>query len=331
MTIKELNDQVNAKLGIPGGWPSDMTYQAIDKANAVEVIISTTNTASEGVLKKIDPWGFAFLSEVQNITGKKSVEMKFSLSIPISHDSKAARQYEALKRRLSYLASANNLTITLEKNGSPSPLYTYEELQKRPAKEVVRADFKQRGDDDVAGRLEKDFQTYLFGKGLHDKSEEMKDRTNERLALFGPDFIRIGKIKKAAGGKRYKVEREFPTGAFLTNVKKSNRILPTEYVDLVTINRKGELSLIELKFDDPKLEVIPQVLNYALFFNAYRSQLTTLIDKRLGCSTEKCDLVTYLVSNTFHVKFDKVFPYYAKGQLVLKQVIMGYMPELKKE
>jgi len=280
-------------------------------------------------LKKIDPWGFAFLSKAQDIIGKKSVEMKFC--IPIPDLSKKALQYEALKRRLSYLAVANDLTIILEQGASPDPLYTEEELKKRPDDEVVRDDFSRRGDDDEAGRLEKDFQTYLFGKGLHDDLAQKKARTNERLGLFGNDFIRIGKIKNIADGKPYNVEREFPTGAFHEKVGKTNRILPTEYVDLVTINRKGDLSLIELKFDDPKLEVIPQVLNYALFFHAYRSQLTPLIDKRLACSTERRNLVTYLVSNTFHERFDKVFPYYAKGQLALKQVIIGYMPESKKE
>jgi len=328
MTIEELNKQVDEERGIPGGWPRDMTYKAIYGEDAVKVII-TTNTASDGVLKKIDPWGFAFLSEVLNITGKKSVEIKFCISIP--ELTKEVLQYEALKRRLSYLAVTNDLTLILEKCGSPDPLYTEEELRKRPDDEVVRDDFTSRGDDDEAGRLEKDFQTYLFGKGLHGNLEEKKARTNERLGLFGTDFIRIGKIKNMTDGKPYNVEREFPTGAFHNIVSKSTRILPTEYVDLVTINRKGDLSLIELKFDDPKLEVIPQVLNYALFFHAYRTQLTPLIDKRLFCSTEKRDLVTYLVSNTFHKRFDKVFPYYTKGQLALKQVIMGYMPESKKE
>jgi hypothetical protein len=318
MTIEELNKWVDDKRSVSIGWPRDIIYKAIDEANAVKVIISTTNTASKGVLKRIDPWGFAFLNEVKNITGNKLIEMKFCI-----HLSKEALQYEALKRRLSYLAIANDLTITLEKNSSPDSLYNEKTLRKRPDSEVVRGSFKPRGDKDKAGRLEKDFQTYLYGKGLHD-SEKKRDRTNERLALLGPDFVRIAK-------KCYKVEREFPTGVFDKKLGENNRLLPTEYVDLVSINRNGNLSIIELKFDDPKLEVISQVLNYALFFHSYRSQLTSLVDEKLSYSTKKCKLVTYLVSNTFHKKFDIVFPYYAKGPLVMKQVFMGYMPSSEKK
>lgn len=326
MTIEELNRQVDEKRGVAGGWPKDITYKAIDETNITKIVISTTENADKKVLKKIDPWGFAFLGEVRNIVCNKSLEMKFSLC----NSSVEAFAYESLKRRLSYLAFANDLTITLEKNGISDPLHTMTELTNRPDDEKVRSDFKPRGDDDDAGRLEKDFQTYLFGKGLHNDPEIMKDRTNERLALFGPDFIRVGKIKKNDDRKGYRVEREFPTGAFREKKGNNNRILPTEYVDLVTMNRNGDLSLIELKFDDPKLEVIPQVLNYALFFHAYRRQLTPLIDAKLGYSTAKCNIVTYLISNMFHDKFDKVFPFYAKGPLSLKKVILGYMPELKK-
>ena len=80
------------------------------------------------------------------------------------------------------------------------------------------------------------------------------------------NFVRIGKNKSGENKKRYKVEREFPAGVFCEKIKESNRILSTEYVDLVTLNRNGDVAVIELKFDDSRLEVIPQVLNYALFF-----------------------------------------------------------------
>lgn len=51
-------------------------------------------------------------------------------------------------------------------------------------------------------------------------------------------------------------------------------------------------SLIELKFNDPKLEVVSQVLNYALFFNAYKKQLAPLLDNKLSCSSSSLRLKT---------------------------------------
>ena len=326
MTIDSLNQQVDKQRGKSGGWPSDLTYLATEKNNVVEVEVSDAGTAKDGVWKKIDPWGFAYLDKVKECT-KKPIQLKFSLRFPRTPT--ASYQYEALKRRVSYLATANDLQITILKDNCVDTLYNMEELTHRPDCEKIRNDMKDRGDDDTAGRLEKDFQAYLFGKGLHDPSDSDIRRTNERLALFGDDFVRIGKIKSGEDRKRFKVEREFPTGVFCEEVKENNRILSTEYVDLVTINKNGDVSVIELKFDDPKLEVIPQVLNYALFFYAYRLQLTELLDKRLECSTKNANLVTYLVSNAFHTRFKSVWSYYSRGPLTIKQVIMGYMPDTR--
>jgi hypothetical protein len=55
------------------------------------------------------------------------------------------------------------------------------------------------------------------------------------------------------------------------------------------------------------------------------------LDKKLGCPTTGAKLVTYLVSNTYHDRFESVWPYYShrKDLLSLKQVIMGYMPETR--
>jgi hypothetical protein len=321
MTIDSLIQQVGKQRGKSGGWPSELTYLATETDNVVEVTVSDAGTAKDGVWKKIDPWGLAFFDRVKECT-QKPIQLIFSLRLPSTPT--ANYQYEALKRRVSYLATANPLRITLLKDNCIDTLYSIEELTHRPDCEIVRTDMKKRGDADKAGRLEKDFQSYLFGKGLHDPSNPDIRRTNERLALFGDDFVRIGNAKSGKDGKRYKVEREFPTGVFCDEVKKSKRILSTEYVDLVTINKNGEVAVIELKFDDPKLEVIPQVLNYALYFYAYKLQLIGLLDKQLEYSTKGARLVTYLVSNTFHPKFKSVWNYYSRGPLTIKQVIMGY-------
>ena len=66
------------------------------------------------------------------------------------------------------------------------------------------------------------------------------------------------------------------------------------------------------------------------FFHSYKEQLTLLLNEKLGYKTENAELVTYLVSNTFHPQFRTVWNYYCKGPLELKQVVMGYMPDDKK-
>jgi len=334
MTIESLNQQVHNNKG-KDGWPADLTFKATEGDNVVEVTIGDARSAKDGVWKRIDPWGFAFFHKVEEITKnaltEKPLRLTFSLRPPVTL--LAECQYEALKRRVSYLAEANHLQITLLRGDAEDELYSIEKLTNRPDTEKVRSDYPDHdhGDDDTPGRLEKDFQAYLFGKGLHDPSDPEIPRTNERLALFGDDFVRIGKNRVRENQEGYKVEREFPTGVFKGEVKKGNRILSTEFVDLVTINRKRELAVIEIKFDDPKLEVIPQVLNYALFFHSYRNKLNPLLHKKLGCATEGRKLVTYLVSNTFHNKFESVWPYYSQPDpqpiLTIRQVIMGHMPD----
>ncbi len=130
------------------------------------------------------------------------------------------------------------MQIALLKADNNVKLYSIKELTDRPDREVVRSDFSDHGDDDTPGRLEKDFQAYLFGKGLHDPSDPDISRTNERLAIFGEHFVRIGKTKSGRKRSKYEVVREFPTGAFDREVKESTRILSTEFVDLVTLNSK---------------------------------------------------------------------------------------------
>jgi hypothetical protein len=316
MTFESLNREVDKKRGT-SGWPANLTFKATEGDNIVEVTIGGAGLAKDGFWKRIDPWGFAFFHKAKEIT-KKPLRLTFSLRSPDTPLAKC--QYEALKRRVSYLAEANHLQITLLKGDAEDELYTFEKLTNRPDTEIVHPDFRYRGVDDKTHGLEKDFQKYLAGWGLPKKSDFRL--TNERLALFGPDFVRISKVKSG-------VVKEFPTGAFKDEVTKSNTLLSMEFVDLVTINRKRELAVIEIKFDDANLEVISQVLNYALFFHSYRTKLTDLLDKKLACATAGRKLVTYLVSNTFHNKFESVWPYYSqrKDLINLKRVVMGAMPE----
>lgn len=325
MTFESLNREVDKKRGT-SGWPSDLTFKATEGADIVEVAVSDAGSATDGFWKRIDPWGFAFFHKAKEVT-TKPLRLTFSLRSPDTPQAEC--QYEALKRRVSYLAEANRLQIALLKGDTEDKLYSIKELTVRPDWETIHQDFKRRGVNDTPGCLEKDFQMWLAGWGLPKESDARF--TNERLALFGCDFVRVSKVKSAKDQNGFEVVREFPTGAFKDNVKESNRLLSTEFVDLVTLNKYGDLAVIEIKFDYANLEVISQVLNYALFFHSYRTQLTPLLDKKLACAKADRKLVTYLVSNTFHNKFESVWPYYSqpcpKPPLTIRQVIMGHMPD----
>jgi hypothetical protein len=100
MTIESLNQQVHNLYG-KDGWPADLTFKATEGTSIVEVAICDTGSVKDGVWKRIDPWGFAFFHKVQEVT-KKPLRLTFSLRSP---DTLLAEcQYEALKRRVSYLA-----------------------------------------------------------------------------------------------------------------------------------------------------------------------------------------------------------------------------------
>lgn len=212
---------------------------------------------------------------------------------------------EAFKRRVSYLNINNeDIDFKIVYNNKRIKPYTQKELFRRPDKEIIRPFLNKRGDDDKGHFLEKDFQAYLFGKGL--KPEDRTEaRTNERLAIFGEHFF---KLKK----KKYGILREFPTGAFESTVSRRNMITPTEFVDIVTLNRRGHLSVIELKLDDPKLEVMSQILDYGLYFACYHDMLLKVLkDNSTPLRPKKDEIMCYVVNNRFHKRFDNIFRYYS--------------------
>jgi len=196
------------------------------------------------------------------------------------------------------------------------------ELLKRPPNEIVRNDYNERRDDDKPGRLEKDFQAYLFGKGKHDTI-----RTNERLAILGEDFRDLNRKKDP-----FTMEREFPTGVFDGKKSRKTRILPTDFIDVVSFNKWRELSLIELKVNDSSLPVISQSVDYALFFAAYRKQLCDVLKKKLGRSPKRKAFVCYIANNCFHKRFDCVAKYYSpinkKVPFRIKKVVLGCTVEV---
>jgi hypothetical protein len=313
-------DSINADFirqrDVSGRYPKGLRY-IVEKSDEVFCLRIEDSKESDEVWKIVDPWAFAAFDYVRKILNAP-IKLHFCMREP---SKKEIPKCEALRRRLSYLANINKLSVSLKVGGQETHLDTMGKLTDRPENEVIRKDIRDRSDRDTPGRLEKDFQTYLFGKGLHEDEDEKKTRTNERLALFGKDFI-FNKERKGKIG----IEREFPTGVFDGEVKDDTRLLPTEYIDLVTINTHNEIAIIELKFDDDKLEVIAQLLNYALFFYSYKKQLTELLNKRLNCNCAGFGTKAYLVSNVFHPRFDDVWPYYSRGTIAMQQVVMGYMP-----
>jgi hypothetical protein len=316
MSINSLNEDIKKQRGRPSGYPKAMSYSVMEDTYGITVSIELIEETVTSV-RSVDPWGFAVFSYTTEKLQTKPNRLQFILPSPKA-DKKP--QYEALKRRLSYLALANEkITISFIVGSQQDKLYTRKELFNRPENENVRTNFEKRDDADKPGRLEKDFQTYLYGKGLYDNTPDKK-RTNERLALLGNDFIKI----KA---KVYCLEREFPTGVFNGEIKEQNRILPTEYIDFVTLNKNGDIAVIELKFDNDRLEDIAQILDYAIFFHTYKNQLVKSLNEHIHHDCADTKIAAYLVSNKFHNKFTEVWKYYKCGEIRMNQVIMGYMPD----
>ena len=146
------------------------------------------------------------------------------------------------------------------------------------------------------------------------------DNTNTRLAVLGSDFFQLNK-------KKFGILREFPTGSFENHISNSTRILPTEFVDIITLNKFGYLAVIELKLNDSQLEVIAQLTDYALFFRCYRDKLLPAMEDHLHHSIKSRNIVCYVVNNHFHDRFDEVFRFYTPShhqwEFMIKKVLLG--------
>jgi len=126
------------------------------------------------------------------------------------------------------------------------------------------------------------------------------------LAILGEDFYQLQ-------GKDLGVLREFPTGVFKNKVSNNTRILPAEFIDIVTLNKWKKLSIIELKVNDPSLEVVTQLIDYALFFACYIKDLKKLIEDNSSIKLQDSDeFVCYVVNNHFHPKFNNVLKWTVK-------------------
>lgn len=308
-----INTEVDKGRGKSAGWPVCLEYRL---ANGTATVILPGKKIQENA-RKMDPWGLAFFDYCRKEAATPPSRLEFELTGPLPKNS--LPKVEALKRRLSYLNWGKQVNITFIVAGSSQPLYSRKELLERPPNEIIRTDFAKRNVNDQPGRLEKDFQAYLFGKGKSDDTVH----TNERLAILGDDFRDLNKKKDT-----FVMERELPTGVFKNKISRDTRILPTEFIDVVSFNKRGELALIELKVNNSSLQVIAQSLDYALFFFSYQKQLWKLLEEKLKHRPKKKKIVLYVANNSFHPRFDGVAKYYSPSDkgvtFEIKKVVLGH-------
>jgi len=307
--VHELNKQINSERGGGGKWPASFDY----RIEANRVTLEINRKINKSGYRCLDSWGIALFHHVKT---EHKIDIKEISFIINKNGGSWTPNAEAFKRRISYLDINNeNIDFLVVYNNNPIRLYSQKELFERPDNEKIRDFLNVRRDDDKGNLLEKSFQAFLFGKGL-----QTETRTNYRLAILGEHFFQLKK-------KQYGVLREFPTGAFLNSISRPNQITPTEFVDIVTLNRWGYLSVIELKLDDPKLEVMSQILDYALYFRCYIDKLLKVLKDESDLKPVKDKIMCYVVNNRFHARFDDIFQYYSTNNKPYKfqifKVVLG--------
>ena len=293
LNTEKLTAQINTERGVSGKWPASFDY----KIDPNRITLETNRKIYKSGYRCLDSWGIAILDYAKTVLKSNIDRLSFVIN---KNGNTWTPNAEAFKRRASYLnMNIDEIDIDVEYNHENISLYTKNALFNRPNNEIIRDYLKDRGDDDKGDLLEKAFQAFLFGKDLGTEV-----RTNDRLAILGEHFY---KLKK----KQYGVLREFPTGAFDNKISNTSRITPTEFVDIVTLNRWGYLSVIELKLDDPKLEVMAQILDYALYFACYRKKLLKVIEKNPAIVPAKPGIMCYVVNNRYHARFMDIYKYYS--------------------
>ena len=305
--------------GRPQGW-SKWPSHLFAECRGSELRMELRAKPSKADFRELDAWGMAYLAYLAEKSPGLVKSITFSLPASASEDGPTI---EALRRRLSFLAAVNPAySFTVALHSESVPLYTLDELfNRKKSGEVVRKAFGKRGDKDKQDYLEKALQTFLYGRGMSGTDDPAVKRPNDRLAILGEDFYQVK-------GKSMGVIREFPTGAFLGEVKEAYRVMPTEYVDLVSADRSGRLAVIELKLDDPKLEVLSQLLDYALFFRCYRDDLKGILAEKLGKCPSMKPFTAYVVNNHYHPRFDEAAKLYKANEedhgFTLVKLTLGY-------
>jgi hypothetical protein len=307
--------QIEKTKGKTNGWPETFEYLYDEPSKTFRLELNKKHNKKH--FKEIDPWCLAAVSFICSKFGGQVDKINITINKFAEVSSNQNRiEIESLRRRLSFLKYNNDFNLALEVNGVHIAIYDFKDLLNRPPDEVIRVNYKYRSSGKMHGNLEKDLQGYLFGYGINSPIS-----TNERLAIFGDDFYRLNR-------KHFKILREFPTGAFIHQISSKSRILPTEFIDLVTVNKWKSLAIIELKINDVKLDVMSQSLNYALFITSYWNQIQKHLNSELNYLKELPDFTCYIVNNRFHTRFHDIWKYYKVRKddipFKIKPVILGY-------
>ena len=175
ITKQELIDKVKRQSGHRGGWPNYFNYD-IDSDNKI-VISADISSLDKKAVRRLDPWGLAFLNDAKIECGLDIRGINFVISVPdneLKADGRLVPNLEAFRRRVSFLSINNpNLHFAITLNTKPIALDDSKMLFQRPDTEVVRGYTKTKSvnsetEDNQEGRLEKDFQSWLC---LHQRRE----------------------------------------------------------------------------------------------------------------------------------------------------------------
>jgi hypothetical protein len=317
--IKHVLAAIEKKRGKSGGWPEIFKYKYDPSMQRAFICWTITqNETDKKTFRRFDSWGLAFLVELKN-AGCNPNSLLFRISTEEDSSISPNLDFQSFYRRVSYLNINNKdsgVGFCVEVNGREKELLNLQSLYKRPENEILRSittkddDIKKTGTKGKeSGRLEKDFQSFLFGGEISTDSGKTVTIHSDRLAILGEDFFNLKKNLKDKDMRW--VCREFPTGVFDREISDKTRILPTEFIDFICLNKHGRLSVIELKLNDPaSLEVASQLLDYALFVRSYYwDRIKNDAGHKFNdFKVSKTDYFEcYVVNNRYHPRFDAVF------------------------
>jgi len=316
MTLHNLCQEWNKNCGKSRWCPAELEFMF---KNEEFLEITLTRTPTSKSWRRLDTWGIAFLAEARRLDVQLPSTVRFRVGFPVGKSLKP--KFEALKRRISYLALVQESAMAIELflDDESIPLYSAKELVTRPENEIVGLYDSPRSEKHETTALEKRLQGFLF-----DTEKEDGIRTNERLAIFGADFFDLKE-------RKYGIQREFPTGVFDGKINASNRILPTYFIDFVTVNRPRNIALVEIKVNDKSLEVIAQIMDYTLFFLAYQTKLESILKAKYSIISESHHFHSYIANNAFHERFDETFTFYSPRNVFafsLKKITLGFTTEV---
>lgn len=297
----------NCKEGLGGDYKETLEYEL----NGEALTIRPVERDNMIKLRELDSWGLAVY---KNLSAKQ--EKIEQLIFEINPKDYKKEEIESLKRRLSFLNQNNSFIISFYQDGKEVNLYSYEDFAKISSEEIIDSNLNPRKKYEYEGKLEKDIQKFL-SDSISSKIERY--RTNKRLAIFGSHFTK----------KESVLIREFPTGTYRDKKSEANRITPTYFIDFVTVNDNGILSLVELKINNNTLDVISQALDYSLFFLIHKESIKNILEKaKIKYKEDSVPFNTYIANNSFHPKFDEIFEFYnpkeTEKYFELIKTTMGY-------